>query len=68
MESSPPGQKWLLLQPGAEFRLAAAPVPAWSQHHTAGGPGRIAGLAGGKGGTGEPEPGLSGADCQTLLQ
>ncbi|XP_037611769.1 28S ribosomal protein S28, mitochondrial-like [Sebastes umbrosus] len=25
-------------------------------------------LVGGKGGTGEPEPGLSGADCQTVLQ
>lgn len=29
-------------------------------------PGRIAGTAGGEGGTGEPRPGLGGADC--LLQ
>ena len=67
------GGRWRAPRPAA-----AAPPPARvslpvltgnrQRHHAAGGPGRITGPAGGKGGTGEPEPGLNGADCQTLLQ
>ena len=50
-----------LLRPGAAVRLG--------RHHAAGGPGRIAaGSAEGKGGAAEPEPGVLGADCQTMLE
>lgn len=55
-----------LLQPAAKLHLAAPPVPARSPHHAAGDRCCIAGPFRGKGGM--VEPGLSGEDCQILLQ
>lgn len=38
-----------------ESFVAGPPVPDWSRHHAAAGPGPSASPAGGKGGTGGPE-------------
>ena len=59
---------------GRRRRLSAAagspcPLPrSQNRHHAAGGPGRTAEPAGGKRSPGEPEAGLSGADCHSLLK
>lgn len=54
-------QQRLLPQPQVELFLAALLVLAGSRHHAVGGLSPIVGPAGGKGGLGEPEPGLADA-------